>query len=162
MTDQALDHPNVIIFPPILLLTTVIAGLLLDWLFPIEILETVPKVARLVVGAVMLCLGASMPIVARRAFKEAGTNIRPTKPTTAIIASGLYAHTRNPIYQGAAVALLGLALLLGSDWILLLMLTMLLVLHFGVILREERYLDRKFGEPYRSYKATVPRYGWKF
>jgi protein-S-isoprenylcysteine O-methyltransferase Ste14 len=39
---------------------------------------------------------------------------------------------------------------------------MLLVLHFGVVLREERYLDRKFGEAYRSYKATVPRYGWKF
>ena len=101
-----------------------------------------------------------MPVTARRAFHEAETNIRPDKPTTAIITSGLYAHTRNLIYQGAAVALLGFALMLGSNWILLLMLHMLLLL-FGVVLREERYLERKFGEAYRHYKATVPRYGWR-
>jgi len=162
MTDQASDNPNVVIFPPILLLATVVTGVLLDWLVPIELLETVPKWLLMVVGALLFFLGASMPVAARRAFKKAGTNIRPNMPTTTIITSGLYAHTRNPIYQGAVIALLGVALMLGSDWIFLLMLPMLLMLHFGVVLREERYLESKFGEAYRHYKATVPRYGWKF
>ena len=51
--------------------------------------------------------------------------------------------------------------MLGSDWILILMVPMLLILHYGVVLREERYLERKFGEAYWDYKAAVPRYGWK-
>ena len=83
-------------------------------------------------------------------------------PTTALITSGLFAHSRNPIYQGASIALLGLALMLASDWIVILMVPALVLLHYGVVLREERYLETKFGEAYRRYKAAVPRYGWKF
>ena len=53
-------------------------------------------------------------------------------------------------------------LIFGSDWMLLLLIPALLILHFGVVLREERYLEGKFGEPYRRYLRDVPRYGWKF
>lgn len=162
MTNQAHDNPNVIIFPPMLLLATIIAGIVLDWLIPIGLSDVVPRWPRMIAGGILFVLGASMPITARRAFHEAETNIRPDKPTMAIITSGLYAHVRNPIYQGAAIALLGLAIMLGSDWVLLLMVPMLLILHYGVVLREERYLEQKFGETYWSYKAAVPRYGWKF
>jgi len=162
MDNQAHDNPNVIIFPPMLLLATIITGIVLDWLVPIGLLDVVSRWARMIVGAILFVLGASMPITARRAFHKAETNIRPDKPTTAIVTSGLYAHTRNPIYQGATIALLGLALMLGSDWILILMVPMLLVLHYGIVLREERYLEHKFGQAYWRYKAAVPRYGWKF
>jgi protein-S-isoprenylcysteine O-methyltransferase Ste14 len=162
MTDQAPDNPNVVILPPILLLATIITGIVLDWLVPIGIFETVPRTPRMVVGVILFVLGASMTVTARRAFHESQTNIRPDKQTMAIITSGLYAHVRNPIYQGAAIALLGLALMLGSDWIPILMVPMLLVLHYGVVLREERYLEKKFGEAYRRYTSEVPRYGWKF
>lgn len=162
MTDQEHDNPGVVVFPPFLFLATIIAGIVLDWLVPIGLVDAIPSGLRLVVGVILFVLGVSMPIRARRAFHEAETNIRPNKPTTAIITSGLYAHVRNPIYQGAAIALLGLALMLGSDWMLILMVPMLLILHHGVVLREERYLERKFGETYWGYKATVPRYGWKF
>jgi protein-S-isoprenylcysteine O-methyltransferase Ste14 len=162
MANQARDNPNVIIFPPMLLLATIVTGIVLDWLVPIGLLDMVSGWARITIGAILFVLGASMPVTARRAFHEAKTNIRPDKPTTAIVSSGLYAHTRNPIYQGAAIALLGLALMLGSDWILILIVPMLLVLHYGVVLREEHYLEKKFGQAYLSYKAAVPRYGWKF
>jgi protein-S-isoprenylcysteine O-methyltransferase Ste14 len=161
MTNQAQDNPNVIIFPPMLLLVTIITGVVLDWLVPIGLLDLVPSWPRVIVGAILFVLGTSLPLTARRAFHDVETNIRPDKPTTAIITSGLYAHVRNPIYQGAAIALFGLALMLGSDWILLLMVPMLLVLHYGVVLREERYLEQKFGEAYWNYKGAVPRYGWK-
>jgi len=56
----------------------------------------------------------------------------------------------------------GLALMLGSDWMLILIVPAFLMLHFGVVLREERYLEHKFGPPYLAYKRSVPRYGWKF
>ncbi len=65
------------------------------------------------------------------------------------------------MYVGGSIAALGLALVLDSDWMILLLVPALLVLHFGVVLREERYLESKFGETYRSYKTAVPRYGWK-
>jgi protein-S-isoprenylcysteine O-methyltransferase Ste14 len=80
----------------------------------------------------------------------------------ALITSDLFAHTRNPIYQGASLALLGLAFMLASSWIVVPMVPALIILHYGVVLREERYLERKFGEAYRLYKASVPRYGWRF
>jgi len=69
---------------------------------------------------------------------------------------------RNPAYQGGALALLGLALLLKADWIVVLMVPALLLLHYGVVLREEQYLELKFGQIYRDYKVRVPRYRWKF
>ena len=53
-------------------------------------------------------------------------------------------------------------LMLGCDWIVLLLVPALLLIHYGVVLCEERYLERKFGESYRRYKEAVPRYGWKF
>jgi protein-S-isoprenylcysteine O-methyltransferase Ste14 len=162
MTNQAPDNPGVIVLPPILLLATIAFGVVLDWFVPLGILAKLPMVPRLAVGAILFVVGASMLIATRRAFDEAGTNIRPDMPTTALVTSGLFTHARNPAYQGGSLALLGLALMLGSDWIVLLMVPALLLLHYGVVLREERYLEQKFGEAYRRYKEAVPRYGWKF
>jgi protein-S-isoprenylcysteine O-methyltransferase Ste14 len=58
------------------------------------------------------------------------------------------------------LGLAGLAILLASDWMLVMTVVFLAVLHFGVVKREERYLDAKFGNAYREYRNTVPRYGW--
>jgi protein-S-isoprenylcysteine O-methyltransferase Ste14 len=162
MTDAAQDNSGVIVFPPILLLATLAVGIILGWFLPLGWLASVPQVPRFVVGALLLALGVSFPFRVRRAFVAAGTNIRPDQPTTALVTTGLFAHARNPVYVGGTIALLGLALLLGSDWILILLVPALLVLHYGVVLREERYLERKFGAAYLAYKADVPRYGWKF
>ena len=64
------------------------------------------------------------------------------------------------MYVGMTLALAGLAILLASGWMLVMTIVFALVIHFGVVRREERYLEAKFGEPYRAYKARVPRYGW--
>jgi len=68
---------------------------------------------------------------------------------------------RNPMYVGLTLLLAGLAIALASDWTLVLLVPAALVLHFGVVKREERYLEAKFGEAYRVYKGNVPRYGWR-
>jgi protein-S-isoprenylcysteine O-methyltransferase Ste14 len=64
------------------------------------------------------------------------------------------------MYVGLILLLAGIAAVLASDWLVILLVPTVLVLHFGVVLREERYLEAKFGEDYRRYKASVPRYGW--
>ena len=64
--------------------------------------------------------------------------------------------------MGGIGLLAGIAILIASDWLLVLLVPAGLSLHYGVVLREERYLERKFGETYRQYKATVPRYGLPF
>jgi protein-S-isoprenylcysteine O-methyltransferase Ste14 len=161
MPGETRDNPGVIVFPPLILLAVLVLGLLLDYLLPLNVIDALPRILRLVVGLLLFLFGASFPIRVRRAFQAAGTNIRPDQPTTAIVTTGLFAHARNPVYLGGLIAILGLALMLGSDWIAILLVPAFLVLHYGVVLREERYLEQKFGAPYLAYKQSVPRYGWK-
>ena len=162
MPEEAKDNPGVIVFPPLILLAAIVLGLLLDYLLPLGWLDGLPRTPRMIVGLVLFLFGASFPIRVRRAFEAAGTNIRPDQPTNALLTSGLFAHARNPVYVGGLIALFGVALVFGSDWMVLLLVPAFLVLHYGVVLREERYLEAKFGDAYRSYTARVPRYGWPF
>ena len=75
-----------------------------------------------------------------------------------LVDTGPFALVRNPLYVGVSVALCGIALIFALDWLLLLIVPSCVILHFAVVRREELYLERKFGEAYRRYKARVPRY----
>jgi protein-S-isoprenylcysteine O-methyltransferase Ste14 len=108
---------------------------------------------------VLLVFGAGIALLGELAFKRIGTNVFPFRPTLAIAHDGIYGWLRNPMYVGMAFGVLGLVVAFGMEWTLLLAVPGALVIHYGVVLREERYLERKFGEPYRAYKARVPRYG---
>jgi len=66
---------------------------------------------------------------------------------------------RNPMYIGLLLLTGGIGIALASDWTLVLLVPTALILHYGVVLREERYLEAKFGDAYRRYKAKVPRWG---
>ena len=79
-----------------------------------------------------------------------------------MISTDIFSHVRNPMYQGGTLLLIGLALILGSDWMVILVVPALILLHFGVVVREEHYLGKKFDDVYRRYRTEVPRYGWKF
>jgi protein-S-isoprenylcysteine O-methyltransferase Ste14 len=160
MADLARDNPGVIIFPPLLLLIVIVAGLLLEWLVPLGVLANIPAIPRMIAGLVVFALGVAIASAGRTTFIRAGTNVRPDQPALSLVSTGIFAHLRNPMYVGGSIAVLGLALILASDWVALLMVPALVVLHYGVVKREELYLEHKFGEAYRQYKATVPRYGW--
>ena len=154
------DHPDVVIFPPVLLLATIALGIILDQFVPLGFLTKLPGIPRLVAGAALLVGGFSVVASVRRVFNASGTSIRPDQPTTALVTTGLFAHARNPVYLGGTIALIGVALLLASDWILLLTVPPHPSLRRGVA---RGALSRaQFGEPYRAYKVRVPRYGWKF
>jgi protein-S-isoprenylcysteine O-methyltransferase Ste14 len=149
------DNPGVIARPPLLTLAAFLIGAGLEWLRP----TCIPGGAlRSVLGLLLAGGGVALIAAAMRQFRAAGTNIETYKPSEAIVSTGLYARSRNPIYVGMAVILIGLGLAIDSLWVIAMVVPLLAVLRWGVIAREERYLARKFGEPYRAYTARVRRW----
>jgi protein-S-isoprenylcysteine O-methyltransferase Ste14 len=162
MTADASDKAGVIAPPPLIAVATLLAGLSLDWLAPVSLLrDALGLPARLAAGSLLIAGGLALALSAERAFRAIGTNPLPWKPATALASSGLYARTRNPMYLGLALVVFGIALALGSLWTLAMMIPGALVMHYGVVRREERYLENKFGDDYRAFMARVPRYGWR-
>ena len=155
MTEPSSNTPQVLVFPPILFVGTLTLSLLLHWWKPIAMLPAL--LARI--------LGLSLPIfslllvrAAEKCMKGAGTNIRPDQPSLSVVTGGPFRFTRNPMYLGSIGLYLALAFLLNTVWPLLLLPIMLAVLHWGVVRREERYLEARFGDPYRQYRARVRRW----
>jgi protein-S-isoprenylcysteine O-methyltransferase Ste14 len=159
MSKSPTDHPKVIVFPPLILATTLVMALILQWLWPIGVLATSIQMWRIPVGVAALLAGVLLAAIGRRTLVRLGTNVSPFQPTTALATNGVFGWTRNPLYSGGTLAMLGLTLVFALDWLLLLIVPSLLILHFGVVKREEEYLDRKFGDSYRSYRSNVARYG---
>jgi len=154
------DIAGVIAPPPLLALAAVVLGLLLDYLAPVHLLAVLLSWGtRIILGLELIAGGLALVIIARRTFLAAGTHVEPWKPSNAIVTTGVFAWLRNPMYVGGTVALIGLAILLAADWLVVTTVILALVLHFGVVKREERYLEAKFGDAYRQYRNAVPRYG---
>ena len=149
------DHPNVVVLPPLLYLAAFLTVLLLRWIRPWPILppHLVPWV-----GIGLLLAGLAIGIPGRIALKSAGTSVKPTQPTTAIVTRGSYRFTRNPLYVGLTCFFVGLALAFNTGWGFVVLVPLLVTMHYGVVLREEHYLERKFGDEYRQYRARVRRY----
>lgn len=91
-------------------------------------------------------------------FRRAGTPVDPHKSTTHIVTSGPFRFTRNPLYVSLTLLYLGLTLIFNLAWAMILLPLAVLILHNGVILREERYLAGKFGDEYLAYKSRVRRW----
>jgi len=162
MTD-ARDSAGVIAPPPLIALAAVLVGVALDWLAPAYVLTVLLDLSeRLVIGALLMAAGAALAIPAMRGFRSAGTHVEPWKPSLVLVTDGIFGWLRNPMYVGLAFLVAGIGIALASDWTLVMLVAAALTIHFGVVKREERYLTAKFGDPYRHYMQTVPRYGWPF
>jgi protein-S-isoprenylcysteine O-methyltransferase Ste14 len=152
MSDQA-DAPNVVIHPPIALGMAIILALAANWVWPLPFLP--PGIAHIELGLIVI-LGAFVLVRwSVQTFRKAKTNILTNQATLAIASTGPFAYSRNPIYVGALIGLIGFALAVNSLWFLVALVAIFFVLQFGVIAREEAYLTRKFGQTYLDYKAKV-------
>ena len=109
-------------------------------------------------GALLFVAGAAIMLLAAGLFRRLGTNVRPTQPTSLIATTGPYRWTRNPMYLGMALIYAALALGLDGPIALALLPLVLIAIQTQVIAREERYLEEKFGDGYRRYKAEVRRW----
>jgi protein-S-isoprenylcysteine O-methyltransferase Ste14 len=150
------DTPGVIFPPPLIFLGGLLLGFGLNWGLSLPRLPEPPWSFAL--GAPLVVLALLLGFSAVRVLRGARTNINPYKPSTAVVTSGPYRWTRNPIYVSMVLSYLGLALLFGALGPLMLLVPVLTVMRFGVIAREELYLSQRFGEEYRSYTARVRRW----
>ncbi len=149
------NNPGVIVRPPLVYAAGFVLGLVLQSTFPTTIL---PAALAPVSGFVVLLCGAALAMWSRRTMEAAGTATDPRLPATALVVNGPFRYSRNPMYLGRTLLYLGLALLANALWVLATLIPVLITVHFGVIKREERYLDRTFGDAYRRYRAAVRRW----
>jgi protein-S-isoprenylcysteine O-methyltransferase Ste14 len=153
---ERVDTANTVIRPPYAWAIAVAAGLGLEWLRPLPFVPaSVPSV---LAGCILFAAGLALAAWAIASFRSAGTRVETYKPTTAIVAMGPYRFTRNPIYLGMFLGLFGLAVGFDSLWLLAALAAFCLVIRYGVVAREEAYLERKFGVDYIGYKASVRRW----
>ena len=141
--------------PPLIYLGGIVLGALLErwWRWEIPVAGWGRGMAAMLVGAAIILVAFAL-----REFKRAGTSPKPHKPTQAIVTSGPFRFTRNPIYVSFTLVQAAIALAAASGWILALLAPVLLVVRYGVIAREERYLERKFGDEYTKYRRTARRW----
>ena len=149
------DNAGVVAPPPLIFLAFLVAGLLFDRFQPVPLL---PNVVQYVIGGFLIVTGLAVGLPATRMFRLAGTDVRPDKPTTAIVTTGPYRFTRNPIYLCVALLYAGIAVSADSIWALGLLILVIPVMNWGVIGREEKYLEGKFGKEYLAYKASARRW----
>jgi protein-S-isoprenylcysteine O-methyltransferase Ste14 len=155
MADTA-DTAQVIIRPPLAWGLAVIAGLALNWLVPLPLLPVDVSAGWL--GAMVFILALALFAWAIVTMTRSGSNVPTNQPTTTIVEGGPYRFTRNPIYLGMFLGLIGLAIMFGNLWLLMMLVPFALVIRYGVVAREEAYLDRKFGNVYRGYRSRVRRW----
>ena len=148
-------NPGVVVRPPVLYGATFLAVLVLRWLWPMPIAS---HLATLWSGLALFAVGVAIVVPGRRALLAAGTNVDPLLPVTAIVTTGPFRFSRNPLYVGLTLLYLGLTLAFNTWWGVILLLPIVGIMHFGVVRREERHLERTFGERYRQYRSTVRRY----
>jgi len=153
-TVTARDTPGVIAPPPLIYLAGLVLGLGLQRRLGSS---RGRRSAAAPVGGALLVAGVGLAALFLTTFGRAGTPVDPRKPATALVTTGPYRFTRNPGYLALALIFAGIAVLTGG-WALVMLVPTLLVIDRGVIAREERYLEGRFGDEYRGYRGRVRRW----
>ncbi|ADH88537.1 Isoprenylcysteine carboxyl methyltransferase [Ancylobacter novellus DSM 506] len=151
------DSAGVRFPPPLVYLGALMLGLAAERFVPLSSFGIDWRLL-VAMGLLLFVAGAAMMLMAARLFRRLGTNVRPTQPTSLIATTGPYRWTRNPMYFGMALVYAALAIGFDGPIAIALLPLVLIVIQSQVIVREERYLEAKFGDDYRRYKAKVRRW----
>lgn len=151
-TAGAIARP--ILFVP----ATLAVGLVLDRVLPLPF--AVPQIGglRWLVAGLLILIGVALFAAGVRNFSKADTPLPTNRPARVLVTTGIHRWTRNPVYLGFLLIYVGIGIATQSAWVLLLALPLALVIHYGVVRREEAYLERRFGDTYRDYKRRVRRW----
>ncbi len=152
MTEQNLDHAQVIVPPPLVFLGYLLGALLVNWILPFS--EPWPFILR-IAGGVMAIVGFILGGSAISQMRKAHISPDPHHPVSALVTGGPYRFTRNPIYLGFFLIYLGFTFLDGTLWGLLASPFLFWTITHAVIHAEEIYLDEKFGDEYKMYRSRV-------
>jgi protein-S-isoprenylcysteine O-methyltransferase Ste14 len=149
------DTVRHVVPPPLIYAATLGAGMLLQRLRPAAFL---PAAVARPLGWVLIPTSLALGVSAVRTLFQAGTSPNPDVPTTTIVSHGPYRFSRNPIYLAFTLLTLGIAAARNTRWPVLLLAGAVLTTQRGVIEPEERYLEQRFGDAYRTYKQRVRRW----
>jgi len=149
---------GVIARPPLLFLAALLIGFVLDRLLRLPVPVPGIDLVRWIIGGSLILIGLALAAAGIRNFSRAGTPVRSIKPTRALVTSGIHGWTRNPIYLGLFLLYGGIGVAAQSPWTVILTLPLAITIRYGVVAREEAYLERRFGDAYRDYKARVRRW----
>lgn len=158
MNANTQDNPGVIAPPPLIYMGGLALGLLLHRLVPLKYLPRTSRATEFTLGSTCISVALSIGLSGFRQMRLANTNINPTQPVNAIVTEGPFRFTRNPLYLGMTLLYIGIMFLVNSLWPMLILPFVLGLMNLGVIAREERYLERKFGAQYLDYKQRVRRW----
>ena len=155
MSNRA-DSPHVLAPPPVIFLAALASGLMLQSLRPLELFPH--SLTARIAGGCLILGGVALSAAVVHHFARAGTPVTPWRATRRLVVSGPYRFSRNPDYVGQALIVGGLGLLLDVLWVALALVPALVLVRYGVIAREEQYLERRFGEEYRQFRKRVRRW----
>ena len=144
--------------PPLLFLAALVLGLSLDRLLPLPLSNPELTSVGWTAGGALIVIGIAIFAAGIRNFSRADTPVPSNQPVRALVTTGIHGWSRNPIYVGMLLLYAGIGIAARSPWILILALPMFVILRYGVVAREERYLERRFGDGYRDYRARVRRW----
>jgi protein-S-isoprenylcysteine O-methyltransferase Ste14 len=156
MTDTG--TAGVVARPPLLFLAALLLGFVSDRLLPLPF--PVPRIdlVHWIIAGSLILIGLAVFAAGIRNFSRARTPVPTIKPTRALVTTGIHSWTRNPIYLGMFLVYGGIGVAVRSSSILILILPLAIAIRYGVVAREEAYLERRFGDTYRDYKARVRRW----
>ena len=141
--------------PPLVYLISLVPGAVGQIASPLPFLHGTFAVP---LGAALVAVAITLFSYSVAKFRAAGTPVPARKPATVIVREGPYHFSRNPIYLAFSMFQLGIAIWVNSVWLLATLVGAVALIHYIVIPREERYLERKFGAQYLDYKASVRRW----
>lgn len=135
-----------------------LASLALHYIWPFSFLSGSLRQALVPAGVVLSLAGISFLVLARREFSRHGQPTDSGQPTSQVVTTGVFAVSRNPLYLGAGMFLLGIALTFNLPWSVVMLIVSMALCHYVLILPEEQYLAGKFGNEYEMYAASVNRW----
>jgi len=154
------DHEKIfkgIVPPPIVFFALILIGFIVQWLFPLTFMfNNWPS--RLFVALPLFIASGLIAINALTIMKKSKTAINFNNPTTKFIAEGSFRFTRNPLYLSLLIVMACIAIVANSAWHLIAFVILFLFFNFGIVMREEQYLENCFGEEYKQYKNRVRRW----
>jgi protein-S-isoprenylcysteine O-methyltransferase Ste14 len=149
---------GVIARPPLLFLAALLLGFVADRLLSLPFPFPGRDLVHWIMAGSLILIGLALAAAGIRNFLRAGTPVPTNEPTRALVTTGIHGWTRNPIYVGLFLVYGGIGIAVQSPSILMLTLPLAVAIRYGVVAREEAYLERRFGDAYRDYRARVRRW----
>src|SRR5215472_16033898 len=141
---------GVIARPPFLFLAALLLGFVFYRLLPLPFPAPGIDLVHQSIGGSLILIGLALAAAGIRNLSRARTPVRSIEPTRALVTTGIHGWTRNPIYLGMFLLYGGIGIAARSPWIVILTLPLAITIRYGVVAREEAYLERRFGDAYRD------------